>query len=499
MNKNKFKLNFHIVKSKDKKLSEDVSIFRTTPTVNGYYLLLSSDLRGEDGTKETAVMGNLLKVTSKQTYDKTIPKPTYFKDNQTGQFGWGYFLPMNATEEKTNQILNNLRELKKEYYKAKKMEPAEDTGNLSLNDVKELRSVVNNVQELEKAIENAADNTENSEIKNRLEQYFQDLQRAIEDDTIFLFLIDNYERAKKFQTRNTAWNYSLLNSLIITVADPTASLAGPKDYWEGVGYKIKDEFTKNGIVITKPKSSLQTKGKSDIPQKVKWAKENPDVIRDFLQDQGYSMNEPIEGKEYQLAKYITSKGLYGRRTGGFETAMVYTNNMVEAIPGREIIEPEGDADYNVLEKDYEQNLTPLFNAILTVCEKTGTFIPEPLKQNKEDLKNFNRVVSALAKKMLAESYGGEAKVKPEDREQLEVRTESVAQIIKNHYGIQSEASKYNIAALGADRESLERSKSKILNTADKLINQIDSELKNNIQESKIRKIVSKLIRENFSK
>jgi len=101
MNKNKFKLNFHIVKSKDKKLSEDVSIFRTTPTVNGYYLLLSSDLRGEDGTKETAVMGNLLKVTSKQTYDKTIPKPTYFKDNQTGQFGWGYFLPMNATEEKT--------------------------------------------------------------------------------------------------------------------------------------------------------------------------------------------------------------------------------------------------------------------------------------------------------------------------------------------------------------------------------------------------------------
>ncbi len=68
MNKNKFKLNFHIVKSKDKKLSEDVSIFRTTPTVNGYYLLLSSDLRGEDGTKETAVMGNLLKVTSKQTY-----------------------------------------------------------------------------------------------------------------------------------------------------------------------------------------------------------------------------------------------------------------------------------------------------------------------------------------------------------------------------------------------------------------------------------------------
>ncbi len=276
-------------------------------------------------------------------------------------------------------------------------------------------------------------------------------------------------------------------------------MAGPKDYWEGVGYKIKDEFTKNGIVITKPKSSLQTKGKSDIPQKVKWAKENPDVIRDFLQDQGYSMNEPIEGKEYQLAKYITSKGLYGRRTGGFETAMVYTNNMVEAIPGREIIEPEGDADYNVLEKDYEQNLTPLFNAILTVCEKTGTFIPEPLKQNKEDLKNFNRVVSALAKKMLAESYGGEAKVKPEDREQLEVRTESVAQIIKNHYGIQSEASKYNIAALGADRESLERSKSKILNTADKLINQIDSELKNNIQESKIRKIVSKLIRENFSK
>lgn len=122
-----------------------------------------------------------------------------------------------------------------------------------------------------------------------------------------------------------------------------------------------------------------------------------------------------------------------------------------------------------------------------------------MKANKNDLRNFNRIISALAKKSLAESMGGEGKIKPEDREQLEVRTESVAQIIKNHYGIKSEASKYNIAALGADRESLERSKAKILNTSDKLINQIDSELKNDIQESKFRKMISKLIRENFNK
>ncbi len=496
--KKSFKLNFSIKKAKSQKMNEDVGVFRTTPTVNGYYLVLSSDLRGDAGAKETSLMGHLLKVTSKTVYDKTIPKPTYFKDNQTGQFGWGYFLPMNATDEKTNTILSNLRELKKEYYKAKKMEPEEDTGDLSLNDIKELRSI--NVKELGDAIENAADSTENSEMKNRLDQYFADLQKAIEDDTIFLFLIDNYEKAKKFQTRNTAWKYSLLNSLIITVADPTASLAGPKDYWDGIGYKVKDEYAKNGIVITKPKSSLQTKGKSDVAEKIKWAKENPNVIRDFLADQGYDANETFtDEKKYQLVKYITSKGLYGRRTGGFETAMVYTNNMVEPAPGREAIDLSGEADYNVLEKDYEQNLEPLFNAVLAVCEKTGTNIPEAMKANKNDLRNFNRIISALAKKSLAESMGGEGKIKPEDREQLEVRTESVAQIIKNHYGIKSEASKYNIAALGADRESLERSKAKILNTSDKLINQIDSELKNDIQESKVRKMISKLIRENFNK
>ena len=499
MKNNPYKLNFQIVKVKNKNIKEDIGIFRTTPTATGYYLLLSSDLRGEDGAKESAIMGKLLKVTKGANYDHSAPIPKYFKDFQTGQFGWGYFLSMNADEEKTNQILNNLRELKKEYYKAKKMEPAEDTGNLSLNDIKELRSVVNNVQELGNAVEKAADNTENSEMKNRLEKYFSDLQKAIEDDTIFLFLIDNYEKAKKFQTRNTAWKYSLLNSLIITIADPTATLAGPKDYWSGMGYKIKDEYVKNGIVITKPKSSLQTKGKSDIPEKVKFAKENPNIIRDFLVDQGYDAGESIEGKDYQLAKYITQKGLHGKRSGGFETAMVYTNNIVEPIEGRDVVDLSGEADYNVLEKDYDQNLTPLFNVVLAVCEKTNTFIPEALKQNRNDLKNFNRIISALVKKMLAESYGGEAKVKPEDREQLEVRTESVAQIVKNHYGIKSEASKYNIAVLGADKESLERSKAKILNTADKLINQIDAELKDNIAESNIRKMISKLIRENFSK
>jgi hypothetical protein len=492
-----FKLNFSIKKVKSQKMNEDIGIFRTTPTVNGYYLVLSSDLRGDAGAKETSLMGHLLKVTSKTVYDKSIPKPTYFKDNQTGQFGWGYFLPMNATDEKTNTILTNLRELKKEYYKAKKMEPEQDTGNLSLNDIKELRSI--NVKELGDAIENAADNAENSEMKSRLDQYFSDLQKAIEDDTIFLFLIDNYEKAKKFQTRNTAWKYSLLNSLIITVADPTASLAGPKDYWDGIGYKVKEEFKNKGIVITKPKSSVQTKGKSDIPQKVQFAKENPNVIRDFLADQGYDPTESIEGKEYQLAKYITSKGLYGRRTGRFETAMVYTNNMVEPAPGKEAIDLSGEVDYNVLETDFEQNLEPLFNAVVAVCEKTGTNIPEALKANRNDLRNFNRVISALAKKSLAESIGGEGKVKPEDREQLEVRTESVAQIIKNHYGIKSEASKYNIAALGADRESLERSKAKILNTADKLIDQIDSELNKKLAESKLRNYIHKLIIERFNK
>ena len=82
---------------------------------------------------------------------------------------------------------------------------------------------------------------------------------------------------------------------------------------------------------------------------------------------------------------------------------------------------------------------------------------------------------------------------------MEVRTESVAQIIKNHYGIKSEASKYNIAALGADRESLERSKAKILNTADKLIDQIDSELNKKLAESKLRNYIHKLIIERFNK
>ena len=89
MKNNPYKLNFKIVKVKDKTIKEDIGIFRTTPTVNGYYLLLSSDLSGEQGAKESAKIGALLKVTKNTVYDKSIPKPTRFADNQTGQFGWG--------------------------------------------------------------------------------------------------------------------------------------------------------------------------------------------------------------------------------------------------------------------------------------------------------------------------------------------------------------------------------------------------------------------------
>jgi hypothetical protein len=500
MRKNPYKLNFHIVKAKNKTIKEDIGIFRTTPTVKGYYLLLSSDLTGEKGAKETAKIGALLKVTSKTVYDKSIPKPSRFMDNQTGQFGWGYFLPVNATQEKTDEILNNLRELKKEYYKAAKMEPSEDTGNLSLNDIKELKSVVNNVQALEKQVEDAVENTDNSVVKSRLEKYFTDLQKAIEEDSLFTFLIDNYEKAKKFKDNSNrlGWKYSLLNSFLITVGDPDVIMAGPKKYWNDEGQKVKPEFENNGIVILKP----ATKG-SDYRDKLNWAKQNPDVIRDFKRDRGYSPEDSVEDRNYQLVSYITTNNLYkSEKRFGFDQVMVYTNNMVEPMEGNEAIDwaDTGEADFSRLEKQYDQNLTPLFTAILSICKDNNIFISDNLKQDLNSLSNFNKVVSALSRKFLVEKMGGENKLKNTDVELLTVRTEGVAQIIKNHYGIQSEASKYNIAALGADRESLEKNRTIILNTADKIINSIDDKLnKDNIAESKIRKMISKLIRENFSK
>lgn len=499
MKKNKFKLNFQIIKSTNKNLKEDIAIFRTPPSRNGYYLLLSSDLSGEQGTKETARIGALLKVTKSTVYDKSIPKPSRFVDNQTGQFGWGYFLPMDSTQEKTDEILKNLRDLKKEYYKAMKMEPEEDTGNLSLNDIKELRSVVDNVQTLENQIEDAIDNTDNSIVKNRLEKYFSDLQAAIEEDSLFTFLIDNYEKAKKFQdnSKRLGWDYSILNSMLITVGDPDVIMAGPKNYWSDEGQKVKKEFENNGIFILKPSSK-----RSDYQDKLNWARQNPNVIRDFKRDQGYSQDDSVENREYQLVKYITKNNLYvAGRKFGFDRVMVYTNNMVEPMEGNEAIDwsNTGEDDYNRLEKQYDQNLTPLFTAILSVCTDNNIFISDNLRQDLNNLANFNKVVSAISRKFLVEKMGGENKIKNTDIELLTIRTEAVAQIIKNHYNIKSEASKYNLAVLNADRESLEKNRTIILNTSDRIINMIDSKLNKNIQESKIRKVISKLIRENFSK
>jgi len=499
MKNSPYKLNFKIIKVKNKNIKEDIGIFRTSPSRNGYYLLLSSDLSGDQGTKETARIGALLKVTKSTVYDKSIPKPSRFVDNQTGQFGWGYFLPMDATQEKTDEILNNLRELKKEYYKAMKIQPEEDTQNLSLNDIKELRSVVDNVQVLENQIEDAIDNTDNSQVKNRLEKYFSDLQKAIEEDSLFTFLIDNYEKAKKFQdnSKRLGWDYSILNSMLITVGDPDVFMAGPKNYWNDEGQKIKSEFENNGIFILKPSSK-----RSDYQDKLNWAKQNPDVIRDFKRDQGYSQEDSVEKREYQLVKYITKNNLYSAgRKFGFDRVMVYTNNMVEPMEGNQAIDwsNTGEDDFNRLEKQYDQNLTPLFTAILSICNENNIFISDNLRQDLNSLANFNKVVSALSRKFLVEKMGGENKIKNTDVELLTIRTEAVAQIIKNHYNIKSEASKYNIAALGADRESLEKNRAIILNTSDKIINIINSKLNKNIQENRIRKMISKLIRENFNK
>lgn len=499
MNNNLYKLKFNIIKVKNKKINEDIGIFRTTGTVNGYFLVLSSDLRGDQGIKETAIMGKILNLTKGSVFNLNFQKPEYFKDYQTGQFGWGYYLPMNASNEKTNEILNNLRSLKKEYYKAKKIDKEEDTKDLSLNDIKELRSVVNNVAELTDAIRSAAENTEDSAMQQRLDKYFEDLQNAIEDDNVFLFLIDNYEKAKTFQKKNSAWKYSLLNSLIITIADPTAFLAGPQKYWIEKGFRIKKEFYKNGIEISKPKTDIQKGKTSDVDEKVAWAKQNPNVIRDFLIDQGYDPNESIEGKDYQLAKFISQNKLYGKFAGSFNSAMVYTNNMVEEVPGKaefDLNSPD-ENDYTKLEKSFQGNLTPLYNAVLRVCQSENVFIPDNLKRNTNNLGDFNKIVTALVKKRLVEKFGGEAKVKPEFREQLEVRTAAIVQIIMDQFGISSEAAKFNLAAIGADRQALERSRGVIMANADALIDKIDVELNKNIQENRIRKIIYKLIRENY--
>ena len=456
-------------------LNENVKI-RKTKTINGgYYIIITSDLPGGLGVKETAMMGKILKLTKDAVWPHTFEKPKYFKDISTGIFGWGYFVGPNVSEEKSQESLNNLKTLVSNFNTEKKLAPDTEVGGITLNQLEQIGQIT-------QAVEGAIEATENTEIKNNLDQYLDDLQNAVENDDVFEFLIQNFEKAKTFQKRNSGWKYSILNSLIITIAQPLAQYAGPRDYWLGRNYQIKPEFVKNGVLILKPKKGVGGKG-SDLNQKAKYIKDNPEALAAFKAEMGindtenYSVDDPKN--KYQLAKFATEKKYMPGQYTKFEWVPVYTDEMVEPIPGMEPQELGGVNFGDVATEDLTENITPLFNAALSIAQKDSITIPSSLTGDKNNINNFGKILHAIAIKNIAGKFDKQRDA--DATEFLKVQAESVAHIVKKHYNLPSESSRYNIASWGGDKEKIKSVGNTIIRIADGIIDKIDAFLKANPQ------------------
>ncbi len=486
---NSLKLILEDIKFKRSILSESIKIKKTKPMAGGFWIIITSDLPGKDGNSETAVMSRVLKVSSKDVFPYDFEVPRNFQDRKTGIFGWGYFIGPNTTNEKAAQYLNNLKFLVSEFNKSKSKEEDLETSGLSLAQIQQLEDVI-------QAVEAASNDTENSEVKNNLEKYLRDLENAVEDDSVFEFLIENFEKAKTFQKRNTGWKYSVLNALIVVIGDPTATYAGPEIYWGSRNYQVKKEFVGKGIIIFKPKTGA---GRSDIKDKVDFFKKNPEALGAFKKELGISDTETfsIEDKKnaYQLAKYATEKKLVGGFKGGFEKTMVYSDNMVEVVPGKEPVEIT-DLDYSATEVGFDENLTPLFDGLLACAEKNQVNILSNLTTNKTDLNNFNKILSAVALKLVTLKVGI-PKTNP-DMEFNKVQAEAVSHIVKKYFKLSADTSKYNIASWGGDKEKLSRASKVIMNIADLIINQIEYQLNNSkVALSEVRRIIQDILRSGF--
>ena len=155
----------------------------------------------------------------KDTFPYNFEKPKHFKDNSTGIFGWGYFVSASASEERKEKIMNDLKFLVGEYNKLSNIEADAKVEGMTPSQVEELTNVV-------QAVEKSADSPKtNQDAKRNLNKFLDDLAEAVENEEVFEFLIQNFEKAKTFQKRNTAWKYSILNSLTITSADPSAKFS----------------------------------------------------------------------------------------------------------------------------------------------------------------------------------------------------------------------------------------------------------------------------------
>lgn len=521
-----------MIERKDKFLNENIKLFKSNPVINkkegiGYWLYISSDnpLGGEfkdevlNMTKELGLTDNV-----KFFKEKGFVPPQHTNSGglkagvnpETGQWGYGYFITKNK-ENSPGYVegkLNNLKELVRDYNNKKGLEEDVATGKLTLKQIGQIQNLVS-------AIESSMDKDMNPETKAKLEQYLDELSNAIEQDEVFEFLTQKYNEASKFERTNKSAgiDYSITNSMIILAADPDAIIAGQKDFWEGRGYRIKDNMS-YGISIYSPKAGTTKQTAKGILSK-------PGAWDEFKKekgiDSGISFNDYVKSNRkantvdvahasIEKKAVRTNFGINEMRWG-----RVYTNTMVEPIPGEKTVPMEDliGSDmkdvFHIPQKEldstsHKEMLNTLFSALTDVASD-AQINTSGINFGNGGINEFNKLLNTLvfdiASNNLPKMMGLKvSEVTPEVEEMIQGYSEAISSIVKKNYGLPSESSVFNAARHGIDKEEIGKVYSEIIRISDKIIKALDNKIKSKKSEptpeqlAEVRKIIRNVLREN---
>jgi len=488
------------------KISESVKIFKTSEKDGKYKIFITSDLKDQTARdKETAKMGFKLNVSAKNlgNFKNTFSfqPPSYLKNlTSNGAFGWGYEITNLDSPDKVNTLVGQLKELVHHYNTVEKQDYDLSTHNLTPEQITQINAIVDAVE----GTKEAAESTGNVQVAQNLDRYLDDLMNAVENDDVFEFLIDTFEKVKQFQSQNDNFHsYSFLNSLIIRFSDPNATFAAPKFVWADKGYSIKPEFSK-GILILKPGNKKNT-----TKDNAYWYKNNPNAWNQYKSEKNLNRDLSIDQylsdtkNHYGLATFGLKNNFFGTTSGAQNRFPTFTDKMIEPIPGVEQVPletKEFSAKDDAIQSDEVINkISNVFDVVSKIAEKEKVNTLG-IGEERGDINNLNVLLNKVISKTFGNKYDyifKDIKNAREREDSVKGFAEVISNIVKRHYGLPSESSKYNVASLGIDKEKIGSYSKTLLNFSNEFIKLIDSSKNgsDNISENYIRKIVRKVISE----
>ena len=497
-------------------LKESAKLIYTPETNGKRWIMIMSDkanpaIRG----KETAKIGALLKFKKGNEFERDFKnrydfkRPERYYNPRTGDFGWGYEISSNISKPELEGLLKNLKTLIHDYNSKPDVgEPFDlETEKLTPDQIKVLGQTIKAVQD---AIEINGDNP-NPVVEEALSGFYKELQEAIQNDDVYEFLSNALIEASSFQKKNTFYPYEIENSLIIRFADPAATFAAPMNKWKEEGYKIKDGF-EGGIRIRKGGGSYNSnidKFKATPESRAAWEeyKRLNRLPQDLTIDQFKATGSKAE--KYNAVswgfntKAIRKSSSYNRY--GSDIAYVYTDTMIEAIPGVSQTPLTYDDDLGIKEEpiqslEMKDKIDAVFNALIPFAEKSRINLLG-INRADGDMNKLNELLQRYAMNKVSywfkrNNLVPEGKSAAEIEEMFKGFAEAATFIVKRKFGLPTGTSKYKAALYGLDPSMSEDQNKQTIITAHYIIKDINQELERK-HLTEIRKAIKNILFENI--